>query len=157
MRLVILSALFWFLLDQLSKLAVLQGAGLLERGVIEVAPPFLVFRLGYNTGINFGLLAGGPEVTRWVLIGIALAISAWLLWWARSGLTRPMALISAGAVVGGALANALDRLLAGAVIDFLNMSCCGIDNPFVFNLADVGIVGGALGLLIFADAPKNEA
>jgi signal peptidase II len=157
MRLVILSALFWFLLDQLSKLAVLQGAGLLERGVIEVAPPFLVFRLGYNTGINFGLLAGGPEVTRWVLIGIALAISAWLLWWARSGLTRPMALISAGAVVGGALANALDRLLVGAVIDFLNMSCCGIDNPFVFNIADIGIVGGALGLLIFADAPKNEA
>ena len=157
MRVVLVSALFWFLLDQASKLAVLYGAGLAERGVIEVAPPFLVFRLGYNTGINFGLFAGGPEVTRWVLIGVAVAISAWLIWWARSGLTRPLALISAGAVIGGALANALDRLLVGAVIDFLNMSCCGIVNPFVFNLADVGIVAGALGLLFFADAPKNEA
>jgi signal peptidase II len=156
MRVVILSAVLWFLADQLSKLAVLHGAGLLERGVIEVAPPYLVFRLGYNTGINFGLFAGGPEVTRWVLIGIALAISAWLLWWARTGLSRPIALISAGAVIGGALANALDRLLIGAVVDFLNMSCCGIQNPFAFNVADIGIVAGALGLLIFADAPKHE-
>jgi signal peptidase II len=157
MRILGISALFWFFADQISKYAVLYGAGLLERGVIEVAPPYLVFRLGYNTGINFGLMAGGPEVTRWVLIGIALAVSAWLLWWARTGLTRPLALIAAGAVIGGALANPLDRLLVGAVVDFLNMSCCGIDNPFAFNVADIGIVVGALGLLIFADPPKNEA
>ena len=32
-----------------------------------------------------------------------------------------------------------DRLLYGAVADFLNMSCCGIDNPFAFNVADVGV------------------
>lgn len=157
MRLLWIAAGFWFLADQLSKYLVLYGAGLLDRGVIEVAPPYLVFRLGYNTGINFGLLAGGPEMTRWILIGIALAISAWLLWWARTGLTRPMALISAGAVIGGAMANALDRLVVGAVVDFLNTSCCGIDNPFAFNVADIGIVAGALGLLIFADAPKNES
>lgn len=156
MRLLWIAAGFWFLADQLSKYAVLYGAGLLERGVIEVAPPYLVFRLGYNTGINFGLFAGGPETTRWILIGIALAICAWLLWWARTGLTRPIALISAGAVIGGALANALDRLLVGAVVDFLNTSCCGIDNPFTFNVADIGIVAGAIGLLIFADAPNNE-
>jgi signal peptidase II len=157
MRLLTIAAVFWFLADQLSKIAVLHWAGLLERGVIEVFPPYLVFILGYNNGINFGLLSGGPEVTRWVLVGIALAISAWLLWWARTGLTRPVALISAGSVIGGALANAIDRVLVGAVVDFLNMSCCGIVNPFAFNLADVGIVAGAVGLLIFADAPKNEA
>lgn len=152
MRLFYVSAVIWFALDQASKYAVLYGAGLLERGLIEVFPPLLTFRLGFNTGINFGLLAGGPEVTRWLLVGIALAISAWLWWWARTGLTRPVALVSAGAVVGGALANSLDRVLVGAVIDFLNMSCCGVDNPYAFNVADIGIVVGAVGLLIFADA-----
>jgi hypothetical protein len=96
MRLLTIAAVFWFLADQLSKIAVLHWAGLLERGVIEVFPPFLMFILGYNTGINFGLFASGPEVTRWILVGIALAISAWLWWWARTGLTRPIALISAG-------------------------------------------------------------
>ena len=42
---------------------------------------------------------------------------------------------------GGALANAFDRIIYdGAVADFLNMSCCGIYNPFVFNFADVFIL-----------------
>ena len=58
MRLLTFSAILWFLADQISKLAVLHWAGLLERGVIEVFPPLLVFRLGYNTGINFGALLG---------------------------------------------------------------------------------------------------
>ena len=157
MRLLYITAVLWFLADQVSKYLVLHTAGLIDHGVIEVFPPFLVFKLGYNTGINFGLFSGGPEVTRWVLVGIALVISAWLLWWARTGLTRPIALISAGAVIGGALGNALDRLLVGAVVDFLNMSCCGVRNPFAFNVADIGIVMGAIGLLIFADGPKKES
>jgi len=41
----------------------------------------------------------------------------------------------------------------GAVADFLNMSCCGIYNPFVFNFADVFIFIGAVGL---AFAPDNK-
>jgi signal peptidase II len=156
MRLVLISAAIWFALDQGSKYAVVHAMGLIERGIIEVAPPFLTFKMGWNTGINFGLFSGGPEVMRWLLILLSLGISGWLVWWARHGLTRPMALIAAGAVIGGALGNGLDRLIYGAVADFLNMSCCGIDNPFTFNLADVGIFAGAFGLLIFANDRKMD-
>ena len=61
-------------------------------------------------------------------------------------------------LVGGALANVIDRLIYGYVLDFLNTSCCGIENPFVFNLADVFIFAGAIGLIFFAkeaDGPKR--
>jgi len=157
MRLVFLSAAIWFALDQASKYIVVFAMGLIDRGVIEVLPPLLTFKMGWNTGINFGIGAGGPELMRWVLIAIAVAICGWLLYWAKTGLTRPIALLSAGAVIGGALGNTLDRVLYGAVADFLNMSCCGINNPFAFNVADIGIFAGAFGLLIFADAAKIES
>jgi signal peptidase II len=154
MRLVLISAAIWFVLDQGSKYLVVHAMDLATRGVIEVAPPFLVFVMGWNTGINFGLFSGGPVGTRWLLVAIAIAVTAWLLWWARNGLTRPIALMSAGAIIGGALGNTLDRLMYGAVADFLNMSCCGIYNPFAFNVADIGIFAGAFGLLIFANDSK---
>jgi signal peptidase II len=57
--------------------------------------------------------------------------------------------IGAGAIIGGALGNVWDRLRWGAVADFINMSCCGIANPFAFNLADAAIFGGAA-LLVLA-------
>lgn len=154
MRVVYLSAVIWFILDQGSKYAVLYGAGLIERGVIEVFPPYLVYRLGFNTGINFGLFAGGAAAQRYLLIAIALVIIAWLWWWMRNESHRWITRASAGAVIGGAIGNSVDRAVQGAVIDFLNMSCCGIVNPFAFNIADVAIVGGAIGLLIFADTSK---
>ena len=58
-------------------------------------------------------------------------------------------LFCGGLLIGGALANVLDRVIYGYVLDFLNMSCCGINNPFVFNLADVFIFAGAIGLVLF--------
>jgi signal peptidase II len=157
MRLVFFFAVIWFALDQGSKYGVLYGLNLIELGRMEVFPPFLTFHLGWNTGINFGLFGGGPDVMRWVLIGIAVIIIGWLLYWAKTGLTRPIALMGAGSVIGGALGNTLDRVIHGAVIDFLNMSCCGINNPFAFNLADVGIFAGALCLVVFADSRTETA
>jgi signal peptidase II len=156
MKLLTISAAIWFALDQLSKYLVVHAMGLIERGIIEVAPPYLTFKMGWNRGINFGIMGGGPEAMRWVLIAVALGICAWLVWWARHGLTRPIALVSAGAIVGGALGNTIDRAIYGAVADFLNMSCCGINNPFAFNVADIGIFAGAFGLLIFANDSKMD-
>jgi signal peptidase II len=143
------AALAVLVLDRLTKWAVVEAMDLAHLGRIEVWPPYLNFVMAWNRGINFGIGAGGPEAMRWLLIGLALAISAALVIWVRRRASRaataaamPLAW-GAGIVIGGALGNVWDRLLYGAVADFLNMSCCGIANPYAFNVADVAIVAGA--------------
>lgn len=134
-------------LDQVSKWWVLEILSLDERGLIDVAPPYLRFVMGWNRGVNFGLGASDAEWTRWALIALALAISAGVAMWAlrRGGVWLGL---GAGLVVGGALGNAIDRVRFGAVADFLNMSCCGLRNPYAFNIADVAIFGGAAVLIL---------
>lgn len=144
-----LTAVLVFVIDQASKLYIVQGLDLARRMQIDVWPPYLTFRMAWNRGVNFGLMAGDGAATRWVLIGVALAISAAVLVWMARGPHRPPALISGGLLIGGALGNVVDRLVYGAVADFLNMSCCGIDNPYAFNVADIAIFAGALGLVVF--------
>lgn len=137
------------LLDQLSKNLVVRVMGVAERGSIEVLPPLLTFRYGENRGINFGLFQGNGEAGRWFLIAIAFAICAVVWIWLRRVKAGGLLLASGGLLIGGAVSNVIDRLVYGYVLDFLNMSCCGIDNPFVFNLADVFIFAGAIGLILF--------
>jgi signal peptidase II len=157
MRLTAAVALATFVIDQASKLAVVHGLNLIERGEIEVLPPFLVFRMAWNRGVNFGLFAHDADVMRWVLIAVALAISAWVwIWVHREGGSR-LTLVSAGLLVGGALGNVVDRVAYGAVADFLNMSCCGIENPYAFNVADISIFAGAIGLVLFTGKPADGA
>ena len=55
------------------------------------------------------------------------------------------------------LGNVWDRLQYGAVADFINMSCCGLRNPFAFNLADAAIFGGAALLVLFGRAADRSA
>ena len=147
--------LFWaglaaFLIDQISKYLVVHVMRVAEQpGGIDVLPPLVVFKYGENRGINFGLFQGNSEAARWVLIGISIAISLAVLIWLRRVAASKFMLICGGLLIGGALGNVVDRLLYGYVLDFLNMSCCGINNPFVFNLADVFIFAGAFGLVLF--------
>ena len=154
MRLLFFSAVLAFAIDQGSKLFVMFGLKMEVGDYLDILPPLLTFRFGWNDGINFGLFGDGSNIMRYALIGLAVAVSIWLVWWARRSLTRPVTLIAAGFIIGGALANALDRVLYGAVADFLNMSCCGIDNPFIFNIADIFIFAGALGLVIFDEKKR---
>jgi signal peptidase II len=149
MRIATTTAIATFTIDQVSKYAIVQGLNLIERGVIEVAPPYLVFRMAWNRGINFGLLANDADLVRWGLIVVSLAISAWVWVWVRRENPGLWAQISAGVLVGGALGNVIDRVIYGAVADFLNMSCCGFENPYAFNVADIAIFAGAIGLVIF--------
>lgn len=155
MRVLFGAALLAFGLDQLSKWFVVHHLNLREVFAIDVLPPLLNFRMGWNTGINFGLFSGSPETTRWLLVGVALAICAGIIWWVRRDAQPPRVYIAAGLLVGGALGNVLDRVIYGAVADFLNMSCCGINNPFTFNVADIFVFAGAIGLALFTDQKKQ--
>jgi signal peptidase II len=151
-----ITALATFGLDQATKTAVLYGLDLARRGEVDVFPPYLVFRMAWNQGINFGLLANGSDLARWGLIALALAISAWVVWWMRSERGSWKAEVSGGLLVGGAIGNVIDRIAYGAVADFLNMSCCGIENPYAFNVADIAIFVGAVGLILFAGGPAKD-
>lgn len=151
---------FWiFLIDQVSKYIVLYQINLpnLPNQTYDVFPPLLTLRMAWNRGVNFGLFADFDM--RWALIGVALLISGFVIWWIRREDVGKWAYISAGLLVGGALGNVVDRILHGAVADFLNMSCCGINNPYAFNVADISIFAGAIGLVLFTDntAKKNSA
>lgn len=154
MRAILASAAVTLVLDQLVKLVVVVWLDLARLGSLEVWPPFLNLRMAWNRGINFGLLGSGPDWGRWLLVAVAVAISVALAVWLRRA-PRPLTRILAGLVIGGALGNAIDRVVHGAVADFLNMSCCGIDNPFSFNVADVAIFVGVAGLILLPDRPRR--
>ncbi|KUJ78828.1 signal peptidase II [Ruegeria profundi] len=147
-RFLLWAALAAFLIDQISKYLVVHVLRVAE-GNIDILPPLLVFKYGENRGINFGLFQGNSEAARWMLIGISLAISVGVLVWLMRTAPTKLMLVCGGLLIGGALGNVVDRVLYGFVLDFLNMSCCGINNPFVFNLADVFIFAGAIGLVVF--------
>ncbi|PRY91818.1 signal peptidase II [Donghicola tyrosinivorans] len=141
---------FWvFLADQASKYVVVHLMGLMTKLQIDVLPPLLQFRMAWNRGVNFGLFPAEADAGRWFLIAIALVISLGVIFWMVRSRASRMACISAGLLVGGALGNVVDRVLYGAVADFLNMSCCGINNPFSFNIADIAVFAGAIGLVLF--------
>lgn len=149
-------AVVTFLIDQFTKWYVVFHLDLRSIYAIDVLPPFLNFRMGWNTGINFGLFASNVEIMRWGLTAVAVAISIGVLWYARNYKGWGAALLF-GCIIGGALGNALDRVVHGAVADFLNMSCCGLNNPSAFNVADIFVFFGAIGLVFFSEKLHKRA
>ena len=154
MRVVFWTGFWVFLADQLSKFLVVHVLNLRSLMEIDVIPGFIAFHMAWNDGINFGLFSQDGAYGRWILIGIALLISAGVLWWVQREQPRRIGLIAAGLLVGGALGNVVDRLLYGAVADFMNVTCCGIHNPYAFNVADIAIFLGAV-MLVFLPAEKE--
>ena len=140
----VLAALVAFGLDRLSKVVIVHWLDLASVHRIPVWPPYLNFVMAWNKGVNFGFLNAFDA--RWLLVAISIVVSVALALWVRnkSGWVVPLA---AGAIIGGALGNAYDRVVYGAVADYLNMSCCTINNPYSFNVADVLIFGGAIVLI----------
>lgn len=149
MRRIFWVALITILVDQISKYWVVHVLNLKEILRIDVLPPLLNFRMAWNFGINFGMFSEDSTLTRWLLIAVAVVIVGVVLVWMARSETNRWQEIAAGLLVGGALGNVVDRLVYGAVADFLNMSCCGFDNPYAFNVADIAVFAGAFGLILF--------
>ena len=135
----LLLAAITVVLDQFTKALVL--AFLEPYQAVEWAP-FLSCVLVFNTGISFGLFAGETALLRWVLIGLALAVSVLLTSWLYK--EKRLRVASAlGLILGGAIGNVVDRIFRHAVVDFLDFHIGGWHWP-AFNLADSAITVGVV-------------
>lgn len=148
MRLVFWVAAAIFLIDQALKYWVVHVMQLDRLREIDVIPPWLNLRMAWNQGVNFGLFASDQDVMRWVLVGIALVICTWVWVWTWRSAAGRLQRFAAGLLIGGALGNVVDRVIYGAVADFLNMSLPNWQNPYSFNVADISIFAGAIGLVL---------
>lgn len=135
-------------LDQASKLWLVYVYELGRRGAVHIAP-FVDFVLTWNTGISYGWFQQEGPFGQWALLGLkAVAVALLWIWLARAG--SKLAAVGLGLIIGGALGNAVDRYIHGAVVDFVLLhieTATWRFNWYVFNLADVAIVAGVAGLL----------
>jgi len=135
-------------LDQASKLYLLFVFDLAAHGPVRLGP-FFDLVLTRNTGISYGLFQTQGALGQGVLLAVKL-LAVVLLWIWLSHARGRLAALSLGLIIGGAVGNAIDRLAYGWVADFVFFHVSTATWRFewyVFNLADVAIVAGVIGLL----------
>jgi signal peptidase II len=148
------SVVFW--VWALSVLAVDQGSKfwasrkLAFGGSRDLLPGFLGLVYTKNQGIAFGLLAGRSWVI-WVIVAAAFlgGVAGWqVVPWGRKEAQRV-----AGAFVGAALGNLLDRIWRGGVVDFIDLHVGPYHWP-AFNVADAVLSCAVAWALWLALAPS---
>jgi len=141
-------------LDQAHKWWMLEVYRIQDRGRVTVTP-FLDLVFVKNTGISYGLFLQETRHGQWLLVGFSvLAVAAMAVWLARGVAGRLMA-ASLGLIMGGAISNAIDRLVQGGVADFFSLHAWGF-YWYVFNIADAAIVAGVAGLLYDSFGPSRK-
>ena len=110
-----------FIIDQVTKY--LAEAHLTYGAPTSVLRGFFDLRLAYNPGAAFSFLSDAGGWQRWFFIALAIGVSIWLVIWLKDT-PRKDKMTSAGLalVLGGAVGNALDRILPrrAMVVDFLD-------------------------------------
>lgn len=139
-------------LDQLTKWLIQQT---LAFGQTVPVLPFFNLVLVYNPGAAFSFLSSAPGWQRDVFVGIGLAASAFIVYLLRRHAGDPMFCFALALILGGALGNVIDRVLLGAVVDFLDLHVAGYHWP-AFNVADSAISCGAA-LLIWDSLRRPRA
>lgn len=139
--------------DQLTKLWVLDFFASRPMPIVEVAPFFNLVLTG-NRGMSFGLFNDNAAANAVIFTGLAAVIVVGLLVWLWQSKTLALR-IGLGLIIGGAIGNVVDRLLRGAVVDFLDFHL-GTWHWFAFNLADAAICIGVAVLLIDSLLGRRE-
>jgi signal peptidase II len=128
-------SLLVLVLDQASK--ALASATLVLHQPVPVFSSFNL-TLMHNRGAAFSFLSQAGGWQRWLFLGVALAVTAGILWWLG---------IALALVLGGAVGNVWDRVVLGYVVDFLDFYY-GTRHWPAFNVADSAISVGAVMLVI---------
>ncbi|WP_216596632.1 signal peptidase II [Rhodococcus sp. RD6.2] len=142
MRMLVVIAATVLALDVATKVAVVH---FIEPGnPVEVIGDFVTLKLIRNPGAAFSMATG----MTWLLTLVAIAVVVGVIRIGRT-LRSPWWALGLGLVLGGALGNLIDRLfrapgpLQGHVVDFVSVGWWP-----VFNVADSGIVCGAILLVV---------
>jgi signal peptidase II len=130
-------------LDQASKLWIIEKIQLGQ--AIELSS-FLNIVLVHNSGAAFSFLSEASGWQRWFFVVLALGISGWLVILIWRHINERCMPLACSLILGGALGNVIDRLLFGAVVDFIDFHIASYHWP-AFNVADSAISIGVVLLL----------
>jgi signal peptidase II len=159
-RLGLWTALIVFALDQSHKWWMLLIYKVEGKGRLAVTS-FLDVVYVLNKGISYSMLKGDTANWQYALAAFAVVASLALAIWLARAVDNRVVATSVGLIIGGALGNALDRITLGGVADFFSLHAFGY-YWYVFNIADVAIVGGVIGLLydsfrdMRTESPKKD-
>ena len=140
-----------FFIDRLSKMYLinLQSTG---TDIDFYISPFLNFYLVWNTGIGFGLAAMESNIYYHILTSIIAIVNIGLIFFLIK--SKGIYAYSIVVIIGGSLGNLFDRIYYYAVPDFIDLHF-GNFHWFIFNVADIFITVGIIGL-VFAELSKKE-
>ena len=130
--------LIFIFFDYVSKLWAIENLFMQYRS-IELTS-FLSMTPVWNSGISFGFFQDSGELGRYGFTGFAFGVSIWLIY---SSIKLPRySSLGFILIASGAIGNAIDRILYGKVVDFIDFHIQDLHWP-VFNLADTIIFIGA--------------
>ena len=141
-----------FFLDRISKIYLLnlQSTGV---DIDFYVFPFLNFYLIWNTGIGFGLASMETNIYYHIITAfIALVIIGLIFFLIKS---RGVNIYLFALIIGGALGNLFDRIYYYAVPDFIDLHL-GNYHWFIFNVADIFITIGIIGLMLVEILKKEK-
>jgi signal peptidase II len=116
---------------------------------------FLNWFLIYNPGAAFSFLANSGGWQRWFFTLLGTAAAIFMIWYLRRHQNETLLSLAISFILGGAVGNVIDRLVYGAVVDFIDLHYAQWHWP-AFNLADSAIVFGAA-LIIWGEIRPKRA